>query len=317
MLSSNGKLILLHKGLNSIPKASKYDLLLSPEFYISKIEKLPVKYSFQAKKLAPSILEDSLPTNNIYEYFVKKDANSWQLFAYSPKEIEEFLKSCCKIDANKIGNIYFADQLKDILVKVPVGVDEKNALTLIDGKATIVPRSMLTSQNYAKFTSKLRPKKAFKFHLASKSSKDSKLDKNSIIVSVLLSLIAIAFIVEGISYKKALKQEEEKTANLLSNNPSLQGKMIRDSIKNKYEKIEKRERSIRELLNKYSQLSSKKSVLEKLNIEGNKLVAQFNVEPNEINHILSIAKTINLKATKLGSNKVQVEGVLKWVKVRY
>ena len=315
LFSKNGKLILLHKELDSLPKASRYDLVLSPQFYISKREKIPVKYSFQAKKLAPSILEDLLPTDNEYEYVVKKDGDSWLLFAYAPKEIEEFLKECCNIPSNKIGKIYFADQLKSVLKKVPLGIDEENALTLIDSKATIVPRSMLEGAKYAKFSSKLRPNRAFSFKPSNKASKDTQLNKEVMALSALISFLAVLFILEGLSYKRAVKNEEAKLNTLFEEYPQLQSKLTRDSIKNKYQKIEKRERKIRDLLDTFSQLTSKKSILDKLELDNNRLIAQFNVDPKEINKIERIAKDAKLKVSRLNNTLIRAEGAIEWIKI--
>jgi len=316
LISSNGKLVLLHKGIESLPKASKYDFVLLPQFYISKREKLPVKYSFQAKKLAPSILEESLPTDYEYEYLVKKDGEYWQFFAYAPKEIEDFLKVCCGIPSYKIGKIYFADQLKDVLKKIPIGIDEYNALTLVNGRATVVPRSMIQSDRYARFTNKLRPIKGFAFKSSNKASKDSSLSKGAIVASVLMALLGAAFVIEGYNYKNAIKQEEEKVTQIFEDYPQLQSKLTRDSIKKKYEAIEKKERKIRDLIDTYSQLTSKKSILDKLELTGNKLVAQFNVVPNEVNKVINIAKNANLKTTKISNTLIRVEGELKWVKMQ-
>jgi len=310
LISNNGKLVLLHRGLEALPKASKYDFVLLPQFYISKREKLPVKYAFQAKKLAPSILEESLPTDYEYEYLVKKDGDYWQFFAYAPKEIEDFLKVCCSIPSYKIGKIYFADQLKDVLKKIPIGIDEYSALTLIDGKATIVPRSMLDGDRYARFTNKLRPIKGFTFKSSSKTSNNSNLSKGAIVASILILLLGVAFIVEGLSYKSAIKKEEAKLNQIFEEYPQLQSKLTRDSIKNKYESIETKERKIRDLIDTYSQLTSKKSILDKLELNGNKLIAQFNVTPTEISKVINIAKNANLKTTKVNNTLIRVEGEL-------
>jgi len=311
-LSSNGKLVLLHKGIESLPKASKYDLVLSPQFYILKKEKLPVKYAFQAKKLAPSILEDLLPSDDYgYEYIVKKEGDSWLFFAYSPKEIEEELKKCCNIPPNKIGKIYFADDLKPILRKLPIGIDEYNALTLVDGKATIVPRSMLEDEKYAKFSNKLRPKGGFSFKPSSKANRDRELTQGAIVASILIVLLGVGFILDGINYKRAKAKEEAKLSALFEEFPQLQSKLTRDSIKNKYEAIEKRERKLRELLDTYSQLTSKTSILDKLELNKDKLIAQFIVTPSQMKKVESIAKGAKLKTTKVNNSLLRVEGVLK------
>ncbi len=311
LLSSDGKLILLHRGLKSLPRASRYDFVLSPQFYISKRESLPVKYAFQAKKLAPSILEDILPTDYNYEYVVEKDGDGWMFFAYAPKEIEDFLKVCCSKSPEKIGKIYFADQLAKVLKKVPLGIDEQNALTLIDNKATIVPRSMIDGDKFAKLSSKLRPKIGYRFRTSSKGSSDSKLSKEVIVLSSLIALLALAFIFDGLNYKKAIAKERDKLSVILEESPALASKLTRDSIKSKYQNIENRERKIRNLLNKYSKLTSKKSILDKLEISGDKLIAQFNVVPNEISRVESIAKSDNLKVSRVNNSLLRVEGSIR------
>jgi len=312
LINSNGQLILLHNNLKEVKKANRYDLLLSPQFYIVKREQLPVKYAFQAKKLAPSILEDLLPSEYGYEYVVQKDADAWLFFAYRPKEIESFLNGCCRISANKIGNIYFADQLKPVLEKLPIGIDEYYALTLIDGFATIVPRKMLSSEKYAKFTNKLRPKKAVKFKPSSKvgSSGSGELSKSAIVASVLLALLGVAFIVEGFGYSKAIKQNDAKIEELFTKYPQLQSKITRDSIKGKYSKIEKKQRAIREKIDLFSQLSSKKTLLNSLELKDNTISANYSVDSKELKRFKSIASSAKLKIKQSG-NSITVEGAIK------
>ena len=316
LFNSNGTLLLLHNNLNSVKKSSKYDLVLSPQFYIVKREKIPVKYAFQAKKLAPSVMEDLLPSEFGYEYMVRKDGDEWLFFAYRPKEIENFLQGCCQIPAHKIGQIYFADQLKPVLKKMPIGIDEYNALTLVDGIATIVPRRMLESDRYAKFTSKLRPQRGFKFKPSSKAGRsDSKVSKLAVASSVLMALLALAFLIEGYGYKKASTQELASMDNLFSNYPQLQSKLTRDSIKSKYTKIEKSQRAIREALDTFSQLSSKKSILSKLALKPNVIEATFDTDKNELKKLKAIIANANLKVAIENANSITVQGALKWIKI--
>ncbi len=309
--SSNGTLLLLHKRLDRVRKASKYDLMLSPQFYIVTRQKIPVKYAFQAKKLAPSILDDLLPADDNYEYEVKRDGDSWLFFAYSPKEIEEFLKSCCNIPAHRIGKIYFADQLREVLKKLPIGIDEENALTLVDNLATIVPRSMLQSDRYARFTSKLRPKHSYSFKHTRKRVEDSKVSRTTVVVASLLALLALFFFLDGYGYKRAIAKEEASLDKLYEENPQLRSKLVRESIQEKYEGIEKRERSIRNLLDSFSQLTSKKVILDRVEIKENKMIGRFMVDPKEMKHILSVATAENLKVNRLNPAVVVIEGEIK------
>ncbi|HHD74849.1 MAG TPA: hypothetical protein ENL00_03405 [Nitratifractor sp.] len=309
--NSKNSLLLLHKSLEGVKKAARYDLVLSPQFYIVKRETVPVKYSFQAKKLAPSIMDDMLPADYGYEYVVKKDGDSWLFFAYAPKEIEEFLQNCCNIPPHRIGKIYFADQLKEVLQKLPVGINNDYALTLVDGFATIVPRSMLQSEKYAKFTPKLRPKHSVNFKQTSKFDKESKLEKTTAIVAALLFLLGVFFFIDGFGYKRAADKEEAKLNTLYEEYPQLQSKLVRESIKEKYENIEKRQRSIRQLLDSFSQLTSKKTLIDRLELKPKSISGRFLIDPAEKKRVMSVATGADLKVKEVNPAIVEVEGELK------
>ena len=315
LFSKKGKLILLHNNLQKLPKADSYDLLLSPQFYFVKREHLPIKYSFQAKKLAPSILEELLPSELGYEYIVQKDGNYWLFFAYRPKEIENFLKGCCKVAPNKINKIYFADQLKHILQKAPIGVDEHYAITLIDGFATIVPRAMLESDKFIKFSEKLRPSIGYKFKPSTKAKSSAEISKAALAAAILLILLGAAFITEGVSYKKAIDKLYAKIDSITSDYPQLKSKLTRESIKAKYSKLEKKQRAIRENLELFSQLSSKKTLLDSLSLNQNAIEAKFSVDSKEIKKVKNIIKSTKLKIANESGNSVTVLGELKWVKI--
>ncbi len=314
LINPVSELILLYKSMPTPKKASKYDLMLTPQFYITKDETLPIKYSFQAKKIAPSILDELLEDNKDYEFIVEKlKDNRWRFYAYSPKEIEEFLKTKFNINSKQIKNIYFTEQIKDILAKVPINLDDNHALVLLDSKSTIIPKTMLESEAFAKFNSKMRPKKSFSFKRRIDASKniENKMDKSYLIISILLILISITFFIEGLSYKKAQKELENSLISLYEKAPQLRSKLIRKSIKNKYLSIENRQRAIREQLKNFSQLSSKKSILENLTLNKNNIEATFKVEPSEIKKIKSITTNTELIYKDLGNGLIQIRGNLK------
>ncbi len=310
LISSSSELILLYKGMPTPKKASKYDIMLTPQFYIVKDEEIPIKYAFQAKKLAPSILDDLLESNKDYEFIVQKlPNNKWRFFAYAPKDVEEFLKKF-DIKPNQIKKIYFTEQISNILSKVPLSLDEENALVLLDSKATIIPKNMLESAVFANFNKKMRPKKAFGFKPTSTKSNTNKIDKVTIIVATLLFLIGAAFLVEAFSYKQATKKLEEKLIALYDEDPSLSTKLARNAIKSKYEKIEKTQRSIREQLKNFSQLSSKKSILESLTLNKNNIEATFKVEPSEIKRVKAITANTSLSYKESRGGILKIQGAL-------
>ncbi len=304
-------LILLYKNMPQ-PKASKkYDIVLSPQFYVVKKEELPIKYSFQAKKLASSVLEDYLDIDKNYKFIVFKEGNLWNFYAYDPKEIEEYLEYNYGIKASQIGKIYFADQLKSILSRMPIGLNKKYAITLLDNYATIAPRDMIKAEKYIRFTQNLRPKKGFNYHAIKKEKekRSFEFDKYALISAVLLLFLGFLFLLDGLGYKKALSQKESKINALFEHYPALKSSLSRKAIKQKYEKIEKRERKIREYLATFSKLSSKKTILQNLQLQNNKIVATFKVDPREFNKISMLLKDLHLKY-KFLNNIVTLEGEL-------
>jgi len=311
LISSNGELILLYKNMPMPKKANSYDLVLSPQFYIVKNEQLPIKYSYQAKRLAASILDDYLDSNKQYEYIVQKTKDGWKFFAYSPKEVEEYLENNYNISAKKISQVYFADQLLSILSKAPISLDENSALALLDNQATIIPKSMLEDVQFVNFSKKLRPKGGFAFKSSQKAQKQTNagLDISSIAIAILLVLISLAYIAEAISYKNSEKKASQKLSLLYKDAPQLQSKLTRDAIKSKYQAIETKQRLIREQLKNFSKLSSKKSLLESLTLNKNSLEASFKVDLKEVNRIKSITTNTNLSYKQEG-NIFKIQGAL-------
>ncbi len=293
------------------PKAAKkYDIVLSPQFYVVKKEELPIKWAFQAKKLAPSILEDYLDINKDYKFIVLKEDNIWSFYAYAPKEIEEYLEENYGIKPHQIGKIYFADQLKHILSRLPIGLDKKYGLTLLDNLATIAPREVIKAKKYVRFTQNLRPKKGFNYHTIKKEkSAQSSLNKSALVLAFLLFLLGGLYIFDGISYKKTLNQKKAQLNAILKRNPALNSSYSREAIKKKYEAIEKKQRKIREYINTFSKLSSKKTILQNLQLQKNKIVATFKVDSKELNKIKALLKTLHLNHN-FHNNLVTLEGKL-------
>ena len=314
LLNSNNELILLHKSMDKPRKAKVYDLMLSPQFYVIKKEKLPVKYAFQAKKLAPSILDDLLDMGKKYESVILKDGENWDFIAYAPKDIENFLEKF-KIKPSQIGNIYFVDQIRKDIKGSVLNIDDYNALAFVDGYATIVPKSMLENKHLIRFKSKFRPKKSFKFKSTAQLKNGSgQISKSAIVASVLIALLGGAFAFEGYSYKKDLAKYQDKLTNILDNSAGMGSKITRESIKHKYEEKEKTQRAIRELLSTLSGLSSKKSILQDLKLNKDSLIATFSVDSKEIKHFKALASSKNFTYKQSG-NKIRVVGSLKWVKI--
>ncbi len=91
---------------SSIVLEEKANLVLSPEFYWVLKKELPVKYAWQAEKLAPSLFEEMIPRGT-YRYLAIKKAEAFVLFAYDIDAILEALKQVCS-DVRLVHKLYFA-----------------------------------------------------------------------------------------------------------------------------------------------------------------------------------------------------------------
>ena len=121
--SSPGKILFFTKNSKKY-YSGEYTLILSPQFYWVKRVKLPVNSEYKAKKLIPSIFEDSLPPNEEYEYDVKyeKDRGTFIAIAYSPNYIYKYIKEKILSDA-KVKGIYLA-QYELSSLETCIGIDE-------------------------------------------------------------------------------------------------------------------------------------------------------------------------------------------------
>ena len=112
--------------------SKKFNLILSPYFYWSKIEdELPIKRVGEVKKLAPSLFEGMLPEGDFIYQVYKLDEAKYLLIALDKKFIlNELIK--LNIDKTKINAIYLA-QSEFNTISNPIEIDDNSGLISIDG----------------------------------------------------------------------------------------------------------------------------------------------------------------------------------------
>ena len=197
-------MLLVHRDMPPVSRAKRYDLMLTPQFYIFKKESLPVSYQYQAAKLAPSIL-DELTGAGDYSYAAIKEEDGWALIAYDMAKITAFLEEK-GLAKNLINKVYFAQQSKEHF-KHPVSVDENNALVTVDDSVVMLPKSIVGVEECGILSSEFRPEKGIS---AAQSSSSLVSTKQAIIASVLISLLAVGYIIEGMGYQKAISKVENR-----------------------------------------------------------------------------------------------------------
>mgnify|MGYP001829238495 CR=1 FL=1 len=72
-MRNNKELLLVHPSMKPVSLTEAVNVMLPPQFYTLKKEALPLRYAYQAKKIAPSLFDGLLEAGGHYEYMVWKE----------------------------------------------------------------------------------------------------------------------------------------------------------------------------------------------------------------------------------------------------
>ncbi len=297
--------MLVHWDMPYISKAKRYDLMLTPQFYILKKEPLPVKYLYQAIKLAPAIL-DELTGEGDYSYTAIKEDDSWILIAYDIVKIESFLKDK-GLAANQINQIYFSQQAKDHF-KSPVELDEKSAIVTVDDTVVMLPKSIMDTEEFTTLTNQFRPDRG----VSPAHSRSSFMGtKQAIAISTLLALLSTGYIAEGLRYQSALSSLEDKVNKAKNKYPSLKNKssMVLNNLYQSNHEIDSLQRKIRDRLKDISRLTSKNSKIDILKIDTKGYQATITADNKSIKELQKHAKAKKLIIAS-AKDKLKLKGAL-------
>jgi len=286
-----------------IKKNKNIDIILTPQFYIFLEEDLEIKFTYQAKQIAPSLFDDYIEDKEGYQFFVYKHNNMWHFFAFNIEDIFSMLEKK-GLRKYQIGKVYFAQELNDKL-KQPLELGEKSALVDIDGVATVVPKSILEKDvEYLNLNLNKTPLK----HSVSLGSSYSLISfKHTVALSAILLLLGGTFLMEATRLKSAIESEEAKVEELLDKNPRLSSARIRESILAQYEPIDRLERLKRESISKISKVLRPNIYIEELKLNNQKISAL--IGSDNFRNLRPLFKNINLKDFKIKkeANSIRVE----------
>ncbi|MDR2081547.1 MAG: hypothetical protein LBP54_06650 [Campylobacteraceae bacterium] len=133
------KIVFIDDKHMSVVGIDAFDIILSPKFYWTKIQTLPVKYAFQAKEYAPSVFDGFIPKGD-YSYKAVNQNGKFLFFAYDVKSILENLDAA-GIKPALIRKVYFA-QTEFASCPYDIKIDAKNALIIREGKVIKAPLSI-------------------------------------------------------------------------------------------------------------------------------------------------------------------------------
>jgi len=294
-LGSSKELVLVYRNMGQQSLSAPVNLLLTPQFYTLKKETLPLKYAFQAKKIAASLFDGLLDPAQKYEYMVYKEEDSWVFIAYDLQVISTFLQSK-GIQAEQVAKIFFAQQSLSSFT-APVLLGEKDALLAIDDSVVLVPKSVLGE---ALQTLKIDESFTPKAGIALEGSFHSFISqKQAIGLATLFTLFALAFFIEGWRYGSESDEIKKEIAALLEAYPSLQSQYTRKSVAQKYKTIDRKERRKREMIKTLSGMIFKGVKVDSFKMNEKGFQIRFNCSDAKV------AKRLRELSKKVGFNSVK------------
>lgn len=293
--------------VSSVPSEG-VNILLTPQFYTIKREALPVKYAYQAKRIAPSLFDGLLEKLEYQKYFVFKEEEQWVFVAYDVEKIKTFLEAK-GIALSQVAKIFFAEQVVDLFY-APVLLGEQEALVNLNGTMTVVPQIALNpDEKPIRINANFTPKKGVSFEGRGKSMVSS---NESYTLAAIFVLFAVIYFVEGSRYGGESEVQSQEMQALLEDYPSLQSSYTRLSISDKYRKIDAKERKKREVIKSLSHMIFKGSTLTTLLVDDKKFQAQFSCkDASTAKKLKELAKKEKFNTSKVAnSNDVKIEGTL-------
>jgi hypothetical protein len=261
MSKNSFKPIVLHRKMEkeAAPREYPVDIILSPEFYVLRKEKVAVRRLSALKRIAPSVLAPYINQDASLRYFVFPCREDRCFVAYDPEEIEAFLNEV-GIPAEKVGKIYFAQQFENIFEE-PVRISSDRMLWTVDGIVTLLPAAAGSDTAMLPQTVQ-RPSSGVTFEKTAGGLSP----KMMTILSVAMLLFAAMWMTEGIRYTKGSKILEESYRSFLQHDPKLADRHIRENLLQKYTTLDKIERRKRQIVRDVSKLVSSKTPLKKLQL---------------------------------------------------
>ena len=308
-LGNTNELILVDSDMKHVTKTHPVNVMLTPQFYTLKRESLPVKYAYQAKRVAASLFEGLLEEKAEYQYFVYKEEDEWVFIAYDLEKIQSFLASK-GLEAEHVAKIFFAQQSATSFSS-PVLLGDSQALVNMDGTIVMVPQVALGEESgrTLRVNNSFAPLKGVVLESAVGSFLSQ---QQAISLAAVFLLFSVMFIVEGWRYGGDSDVQEAELRELLEAYPSLESSYTRDSILSKYRGIDSLERKKRDMIKILSRMIFKGSTLTSFALDDKKFQAQFACENDAvIKKLKELAGKEKFNTSKMSNKKaLQVEGTL-------
>ena len=306
-MGNTKELLLVYPSMGQVTLSESVNVMLPPQFYTLKKEALPLRYAYQARKIAPSIFDGLLEEGKHYDYMVWREDETWVFLAYDLEMITEFLQSK-GFALESVSKIFFVQQVAAKFDK-PLPLGEREALVSLDGTIVIIPKSALAKEESTLvFDHSFTPQKG----VALQGSYGSMISlKQASMFAAVFLLFALFFFVEGLRYGSHVQEGEGQMQELLESYPTLQSKYTRESIASKYRTIDTVERKKRDIIKSLSGMIFKGVTLTSFEMSEKGFNAQFSCTDAKLaKRVKTLAEKEDFTAVTTGSNEVKIEGVL-------
>ena len=308
-MENSKELLLVHSAMKQVSLSEPVNVMLTPQFYTLKKESLPVKYAYQAKRLAGSLFEGLLEREGTYDFLVSKEGEDWIFIAYDLEKITDFLETK-GFRQGEVSKIFFAQQAIEEFT-APYVLSDQDALIVLDETVVLVPTSVLDTQTEASlnFDRHFTPKKGVALETSSSSIFTM---KQTVFFSLIFILFALMFFIEGSRYGGQIQSSQDELQSLYEDYPSLQSSYTREGIVSKYKTLDRRERAKRDAGKKISDMIFKGVTLTALFVDDKSVKATFSCSSKEIvQRVENLAKKAKFKVSKTkGSFELSIEGAL-------
>lgn len=283
------KTIFLDPDSPEIVVDEKVNLILSPSLYWVKKLSLPLKSASDAKKLLPSIFEETIPDGN-YSYSVYKKDGNFFAFAYDDKMIIDTLTTK-GIAISNVDSVYFAQS--ELSFEGALKVNETQSLYLKDDILILLPCCWVEESGNLDLHEIALSKHSITLaqfgHIVDKSS----FYKTGAILLALILLVTTELFVtnskvnELVSLKEKLFSKAKLQATMFQNEATLK----------KYEQIDSKQNRLREYMSIILSLKLKPTEsLKKLSLKNKSFVADFNpLSQESIDKIMKKLKSAGIK----------------------
>ncbi len=308
-MGNSKELILVHTSMDKVTLSHDVNVMLTPQFYTLKKEPLPVKYAYQAKRIAPSLFEGLLAEGKAYEYMVWKEEEEWVFLAYDLEMITAFLEEKGFV-LEHISKLFFAQQSADLFTD-PLLLGSNEALVFLDNLIVVVPKVALgdNEDTFLHFDDSFTPKKGITLQSAYGSILT--LRQSAVLASV-FGLMALLFFIEGSRYSGNSKAIQVQMEEMLEAYPSLASKYTRDSIVTKYKTLDSIERKKRETIKTLAGMIFKGVTLNAFEMNDEKFSVHFSCEDAQVfKRVKALAKKNKFKTVNVSrGHDLKIEGSL-------